>query len=344
MSARSKVNLAAALAGMLLTCNPCAFALNPALDVSQYAHTSWKVRDGFTKGQITSVAQTPDGYLWLGTEFGLLRFDGVRNVAWRPPPGQELPSNYIVKLLAARDGTLWIGTIKGLANWKDGKLTQYPDFVGQIIGSLLEDRDRSIWVSAMQGPIGRLCVFRNSGVRCYGKEDGIGYAVWGLYEDTAGNVWSGGDAGIWHWKPGAPKLYSLPHQPNGIQALAERDDGGLLVSMVGGIRRFVDGKTQIAYPFPAPLEKFEAHRLLRDHDGGYGSERPAEASCMYTRERRTCLPTRTDSPVTILPGFLRIANTISGLRRPAVSTVSGALPSPRFPLSRVCRTPRSRLC
>ena len=67
------------LAGVLLAC-PRTFALDPALDVSQYAHTAWKVREGFTKGTIVSIAQTPDGYLWLGTEFGLLRFDGVRNV------------------------------------------------------------------------------------------------------------------------------------------------------------------------------------------------------------------------------------------------------------------------
>jgi ligand-binding sensor domain-containing protein len=55
--------------------------LDPALDVSQYARTSWKIREGFSKGTILAIAQTPDGYLWLGTEFGLLRFDGVRNVS-----------------------------------------------------------------------------------------------------------------------------------------------------------------------------------------------------------------------------------------------------------------------
>src|SRR5712664_194179 len=99
---------------VLLACCTCAFALNPALDVSQYAHTAWKIRDGFAKGTITSIAQTPDGYLWLGTEFGLLRFDGVRSVPWQPPSDQLLPSNDISSLLAARDGTLWIGTGRGL--------------------------------------------------------------------------------------------------------------------------------------------------------------------------------------------------------------------------------------
>src|SRR5882724_243389 len=97
----------AALACVLLAVSPCALALNPALDVSQYAHTAWKIRDGFTKGVIDSIAQTPDGYLWLGTEFGLYRFDGVRAVPWQPPAGQQLPSTYIRSLLAARDGTLW---------------------------------------------------------------------------------------------------------------------------------------------------------------------------------------------------------------------------------------------
>ena len=66
---------------MLLVCRADAFALNSSLDVSQYAHTAWKTGEGFSKGLIRSIAQTPDGYLWLGTEFGLLRFDGVRAVA-----------------------------------------------------------------------------------------------------------------------------------------------------------------------------------------------------------------------------------------------------------------------
>ena len=53
---------------MLLAWRPCVFAFDPTLDVSQYAHTAWKTREGFTKGFIASIAQTPDGYLWLGTE------------------------------------------------------------------------------------------------------------------------------------------------------------------------------------------------------------------------------------------------------------------------------------
>ncbi|HTS10402.1 MAG TPA: hypothetical protein VMP68_32860 [Candidatus Eisenbacteria bacterium] len=127
--------------GILLACCRCAFSLDPSLDVSQYAHTSWKISEGFGRGDIGALDQTPDGYLWLGSEFGLRRFDGVRTVEWQPPGNAHLPSSLIRKLLVARDGTLWIGAHKGLASWKDGKLIQYPEVPGQRVDALLEDRD-----------------------------------------------------------------------------------------------------------------------------------------------------------------------------------------------------------
>src|SRR4029077_11498422 len=115
---------------ILLACCPCAFPLNPSLDINQYAHTVWKNSDLGVKGAISSIAQSSDGYLWLATDFGLLRFDGVHSVPWTPPRGR-LPSNNIRKLLVTADGTRWIGTDKGLASWKDGNLTPYPTLNGQ---------------------------------------------------------------------------------------------------------------------------------------------------------------------------------------------------------------------
>src|SRR5262245_42020170 len=85
-------------AAVLVWCAPAA-ALDPSLDVSQYAHTAWKIRDGFVTAQIITIAQTQDGYLWLGTEAGLFRFDGVRVVRWQPPAGASLPSNFIRDLV-----------------------------------------------------------------------------------------------------------------------------------------------------------------------------------------------------------------------------------------------------
>jgi ligand-binding sensor domain-containing protein len=253
--------------GVLLLC-PCAVALDPALDVSQYAHTSWKIREGFSKGTINSIAQTPDGYLWLGTEFGLARFDGVRNVPWQPPTDQPLPSNYIFSLFAARDGTLWIGTLKGLASWKGGKLTQYPKLAGFAVFALLEDGEGMVWAGAFGTPNGRLCAIQSRSVRCYGEDGGFGYGVFSLYEDSKGNLWAGVRDGLWRWKPGPPKFYPFPGELNGIQGLAEGDDGAIFIATQTGIRRLVNGKVEVAYPIPGVARQSETLKLLRDRDSG----------------------------------------------------------------------------
>lgn len=266
---RRRINTAPGvlLACVLLMCCSSAFALNPSLDVSQYAHTSWKIRDGFTKGTINAIAQTPDGYLWLGTEFGLLRFDGLKNVPWSPPPNQQLPASHIYRLLVTRDGTLWIGTAKGLASWKDGKLTRYEELAGQYIFKLLEDREGTVWVGGTGIPAGKLCSIQNSYVKCYGEDGSVGVGVAGLFEDSKGSLWVGVPSGLWRWKPGQPKFYPLPGEPNGIRGLGESEDGALLVGYKGGIQRFSDGKIE-PYSLPGIQDEFSAKQLLRDRDGG----------------------------------------------------------------------------
>src|ERR1700754_498691 len=264
---RFVIPLGPVCAFLLLACCPAAFALNPDLDVSQYAHTPWKSRDGFPKGEITSIAQTPDGYLWLGMEFGLFRFDGVKNVLWRPPANQELPSSFIFSLLVARDGTLWIGTAKGLASWKDGKLTQYPELADRYIFKVVEDREGTIWASGMAVPVGKLCAIRSSNVQCFGDDGSLGRGVFNLHEDSKGNLWTGVKDGLWRWKPGPPTFFSLAGEPDGIQCFGDDDDGTLLVGWKGGIYRFVDGKTE-AHPITEKLGQIIARRMLRDRDGG----------------------------------------------------------------------------
>jgi ligand-binding sensor domain-containing protein/two-component sensor histidine kinase len=247
---------------------PYAFALNAAFDLSQYAHTSWKIRDGHFKGLITAIAQPPDGYLWVGTELGVVRFDGVRFVPWQPPPGQPLPSNNIRGLLSARDGTLWIATDRGLASWKDGQLTRYEALAGNYIGNrLAEDRDGTIWMTKFVDRWS-LCGIQKMRVTCHGDDGGAGAGAIGLYVDTQGNLWVGTSAGVWRWRPGAPTFYQLPAENNGIQGLAEDADGSLLISTTGGIRRLAGDRFEMRYPFPAPLPQIQALRLLRDRDGG----------------------------------------------------------------------------
>jgi signal transduction histidine kinase/ligand-binding sensor domain-containing protein len=249
----------------ILACGSRASALNPALDINQYAHTSWKARDGFVADRISAMAQTPDGYLWLGTESGLLRFDGVRIVPWQPPPGTALPSTFIRSLLCARDGTLWIGTMAGVVSWKDHRLTQYPALVGIANSSLLEDRAGTIWVSGQVIPTARLCAIRGANIHCDGKDGEIGRWATSLYEN-GGHVWAAAENGLWRWTPGEPKRFPLPERIAGLQSFAEDNTGALLVATNVGVARFVDG-TITAVPLPSPRPTLTTG-LLRDRHGG----------------------------------------------------------------------------
>jgi PAS domain S-box-containing protein len=256
------------LAGMLIA-RTCAFALNPALDVGQYAHTSWKIRDGFAKGSILSIAQTPDGYLWLGTAFGLYRFDGVRNVLWQPPPDQQLPSTTISTLVVAHDGALWIGTWSGLISWKNGKLTQYAELAGLHIFALVEDDEGSIWAGTSGPPDGKLCEIRNGGVRCHPELDGVGHGVFGLHKDTKGNLWVELETGVWRWRPGPPQFYAVPRLLNGRRGgMANGEDGALLVTTTSAVMRLANGKAEAVYRFPTAKPGFRRLEMLRDRDGG----------------------------------------------------------------------------
>jgi signal transduction histidine kinase/ligand-binding sensor domain-containing protein len=258
----------AILAGMLIA-GTCGFALNPALDVSQYAHTAWKIRDGFAKGSILSIAQTPDGYLWLGTAFGLYRFDGVRNVLWQPPPDQQLPSTTISTLVAARDGALWIGTWSGLVSSKNGKLTQYAELAGLHIFALVEDDEGSIWAATSGPPDGKLCEIRNGGVRCHPEMGGAGRGVFGLHKDGKGNLWVELETGVWRWRPGPPQLYAVPGMLSGRrQGMADGEDGAPLIATTGAVMRLVNGKAEAVYRFPTARRGFRRLEMLRDRDGG----------------------------------------------------------------------------
>lgn len=268
---RRVIALTIVFAGTVLLCERCALGQDPALDLSQYAHTAWKVRDGFTRGLIHGIAQSPDGYLWLATEFGLVRFDGVRTVPWQPSGGQQLPSNDIQNLLFARDGTLWIGTLNGLASWKDGKLTTYPEMAGQLVFPLLQDREGTIWAGGVRPPptAPKLCSIRNARMECDG---GVNFAsgIFRLYEDSLQNLWVGVPNGFWRWKPGPPKFFAAPSDAAGIEGFCEDDRHALLIGMKSGIHRFVNGHIEahpLAYRGLNRGLTSSVQRIFRDRDG-----------------------------------------------------------------------------
>ena len=280
------------MACLLVWC-PCALALNPALDVSQYAHTAWKVREGFSEGSIISTAQTPDGYLWVGTAFGLSRFDGVRNVPWQPPR-QHLPSNTITSLVAARDGTLWVGTRNGLSSWKNGKLTQYAELAGLVINALVEDDEGSIWAGTDGPPDGKLCEVRNGSIRCHPEVAGVTGGVFGLQEDREGNLWVGLNMGVWRWKPGPPVFHAVPGLPGGrMQSMVDSDDGALLIATTGAIMRLANGKAEVVHRYPTAKEGFRFLRMLRDRDGGLWVG-PAGRGILHIHRGRTDVFSQSD--------------------------------------------------
>jgi PAS domain S-box-containing protein len=259
------------LAATLLASPSPSVALDPALQIGQYAHTSWTARDGYSLGLVFAIAQTPDGYLWLAAEYGLYRFDGLNFTRWQPPAGQELPDKPY-SLLVSRDGTLWIGTFAGLASWNGSEFTRYPEIEKLFVTSLLEDRDGTVWAGSLADK-GRLCSIRNGQAKCDQPEGGFGQFVWSLAEDREGVLWAGAETGLWRWKPGVPKRYELPGRPGDLVTAA---DGELLIGIRGAGLKRLSGDRLESYPIrsafnPAeqiPDSAVKANKLLRDRDGG----------------------------------------------------------------------------
>src|SRR5580700_5433388 len=96
-----------------------AYALNPSKSLTQYTTTIWTQQHGLPQDTVHTIAQTADGYLWLGTDEGLARFDGYEFVTFTKEH-DGLPADSITSLAAGKDGSLWIGTQDGLAGY-DGR-------------------------------------------------------------------------------------------------------------------------------------------------------------------------------------------------------------------------------
>ncbi len=244
-----------------------ASAHDPDALLSQYGHTAWRVQDGALPGAAGAITQTQDGYLWVGTSAGLLRFDGVRFVPFSPPDGERLRSPEIVSLLAARDGSLWIGTTVGLAHWSAGRLTHVSDVVGSIQG-IVAGEDQEIWFvrsrsADERGPLCRVSAALEA--RCFGKESGIPFRVaTSLARSADGDLWIGSNTGVVRWNPTSQRIYSpmssaLSPDLLGVKALVPATDGSMWVGFAKqgpglGLQRLVNER----------FETFEASGLVGD--------------------------------------------------------------------------------
>jgi len=152
VSQRLKI-LRAVCAGLVLVSGGAALgaAGDPGF-AGQYVIRSWGTEAGLPQNSVNAVAQTPEGYLWLATQGGLARFDGVRFRVFGLEEG--LPSISIRALLVDRAGDLWVGTGGGLCRWRGGRLERFTvkdGLAANVVTALAEDAGGRLWVGTSQG-------------------------------------------------------------------------------------------------------------------------------------------------------------------------------------------------
>jgi ligand-binding sensor domain-containing protein len=211
--------------------------------LTQYVHREWQVRDGLPQNTVQALAQTPDGYLWVGTEESLVRFDGHRFVAFAPEDHPGLGHNYVETLLTSRDGSLWIGTHKGLARMSEGRFTSFSTrdgLAGDVVRGLAEDGSGTLWVATSSG----LTRFRDGRFASWTSRDGLPTDnLTELLPDGQGGVWLGTEtAGVVHFAEGRVTTHPGCRGPasNQVASLLRTADGTLWVGTEGGLCR-MDG-------------------------------------------------------------------------------------------------------
>jgi signal transduction histidine kinase/ligand-binding sensor domain-containing protein len=247
-------------------------ALEPTLAVSQYLHTTWTQEEGADLPSIQAIAQTHDGYLWLGTGTGLIRFDGIRFVHWEPHTGEELPSNDIRFLIASSRRGLWIGSALGISRLDRGHLTAYPPadrWLGGTVVAMLEDHRERLWMLG-QGPAGSSLgvLLPNDSFQIHGQREGLpAQAVRTIFEDRQQVFWLGTSKGLCRWSPGSQAdCLSIPSV--NVLSLVEQANGDLLIGddLSRSTLRLSNGILRPAITQPGYASVFPKV-TLRDHDG-----------------------------------------------------------------------------
>ncbi|MET0893319.1 MAG: two-component regulator propeller domain-containing protein [Pseudoxanthomonas sp.] len=185
------------LIGLLCVAAPFhpANALDPRKSLTQYVHSVWRTEDGLPQSAVTKILETSDGYLWVGTQGGIARFDGVRFTVFDHTNTPALHDDFVSDLAEDSRGTLWIATANGgVTSFRDGVFSHL-DSVGPRAGiSLAATPDGSIWV----GGHGGLVHVRDGGVvRIYTTSDGLWTdLVQRLASDKEGSVWIATSGGL----------------------------------------------------------------------------------------------------------------------------------------------------
>ena len=132
-------------------------SISPNRVFGRYQQINWQERDGLPQNTVIAIATTRDGYLWLGTYEGAVRFDGVRFTLFNPSTTTGIGNSFVTSLLERRDGSLWLATYGGgMSRLSGGQFTQYAARDGlssDFIMCLFEDHTGTLWIGTDGGGV-----------------------------------------------------------------------------------------------------------------------------------------------------------------------------------------------
>lgn len=247
------------VAAWLLCLAPNAFALQPDKRFVDYVGDTWGVEHGLPQISVLSIAQDRDGYLWLGSQGGLARYDGSRFVSFGQRDAAELGS-HVLALHGDAEGQLWIGTSQGLLLHRDGRFLPIPVVAGpdQAQGAFpIRDIASTSEGLRVAGPDG---IYATDGARLALHHPLDGPAL-SLLAD-AGGLWVGSSGRI--FRIGADGVQTLPLPPNAalaqVSRLAVDSHGDLWAGTAQGLFR----RHQDAWQ---AMDNGPVEAILGDQDG-----------------------------------------------------------------------------
>jgi ligand-binding sensor domain-containing protein len=214
-------------------------ALDPARSLDEYGLDSFQSKDGLPQNSVQAIMETPDGYLWLGTQEGLVRFDGLRFTVFDRTNTPLLTNNHVTALQPSPAG-LWLGTFGGeLIEWRGRASASRRVPLLPVAGAVLAlagDHEGRLWIASSTG----LYLKTGERVARYGAADGLPTdQIRALLTDVDGSLWIGTARGLVRLRDGKTSLVTLRDGLPGddVQALARGPDGALWVGTSQGLGR-----------------------------------------------------------------------------------------------------------
>src|SRR5579884_3214047 len=255
------------LAGILAAALQAFGALNEGFP--RYNSRIWRIDDGLPDNVVQAVAQTPDGYLWVGTRNGLARFDGVSFTLLEAKNFPQIKNSSITDLCVDRQGALWIATDgDGLACLKGGMLAQFSKtngLPGNVLSAVREAEDGSIWIGSTEG----ITRYKDGKFTSYTEADGLLSAlVNSIYTEADGKLWVATAQGLNYRDNNAAQHFAvLPAGAhNSIRAVCRDKKGRLWVGSNLGIAVCDHGHVGI-YSTHEGLSDHFITALCEDHEG-----------------------------------------------------------------------------